>query len=30
MLKIVRDMFQEMADRGYQDLGTQAIIDYYK
>ncbi|NLD26709.1 MAG: NAD(P)-dependent oxidoreductase [Acholeplasmataceae bacterium] len=30
MLKTVRDMFQELADRGYQDLGTQAIIDYYK
>lgn len=30
MLKTVRDMFQEMADRGYEDLGTQAIIDYYK
>ncbi len=30
VLKTVRDMFQEMADRGYQDLGTQAIIDYYK
>ena len=30
MLTTVRDMFQEMADKGYGDLGTQAIIDYYK
>jgi 3-hydroxyisobutyrate dehydrogenase-like beta-hydroxyacid dehydrogenase len=30
MLTTVRDMFQEMANKGYQDLGTQAIIDYYK
>ena len=30
MLETVRNMFQEMADRGYQDLGTQAIVDYYK
>jgi 3-hydroxyisobutyrate dehydrogenase/2-hydroxy-3-oxopropionate reductase len=30
MLTTVRDMFQEMADRGYGNLGTQAIVDYYK
>jgi 3-hydroxyisobutyrate dehydrogenase-like beta-hydroxyacid dehydrogenase len=30
MLKTVRNMYQEMAERGYQDFGTQAIIDYYK
>lgn len=30
MLTTVRNMFQELADKGYQDLGTQAIIDYYK
>lgn len=30
MLKTVRDMYQEMAERGYQDYGTQAIINFYK
>ena len=30
MLTTVRDMFQEMANKGYGDLGTQAIVDYYK
>src|SRR5690606_37589037 len=30
MLTQVRDMFQEMSDRGYENFGTQAIIDYYK
>lgn len=30
MLTTVRDMFQEMADNGFGNLGTQAIVDYYK
>lgn len=30
MLTTVRDMFQELADKGYGDLGTQAIVEYYK
>lgn len=30
MLTQVRDMFQEMSNRGYDNFGTQAIIDYYK
>ncbi|HHX79340.1 MAG TPA: NAD(P)-dependent oxidoreductase [Acholeplasmataceae bacterium] len=30
MLHTVRDMFQELSDRGYSEMGTQAIIDYYK
>lgn len=30
MLNTVRDMFQELSDRGYSEMGTQAIIDYYK
>lgn len=29
MLHVVRDMFQELSDRGYSECGTQAIIDYY-
>ena len=29
VLKTVRDLYQEMAERGFADLGTQAIIDYY-
>ena len=30
MLTQVRDMFQEMSNRGYESFGTQAIINYYK
>lgn len=30
MLIQVRDMFQEMSNRGYENFGTQAIINYYK
>ncbi len=30
MLHTVRDMFQELSDRGYSEMGTQAIIDYYR
>ena len=30
MLTQVRDMFHEMSNRGYDNFGTQAIIDYYK
>lgn len=29
MLHTVRDMFQDLSDRGYSEMGTQAIIDYY-
>lgn len=30
MLTQVRDMFQEMSNRGYENFGTHAIINYYK
>jgi 3-hydroxyisobutyrate dehydrogenase/2-hydroxy-3-oxopropionate reductase len=30
MLTTVRDMFVELSNRGYENYGTQAIIDYYK
>lgn len=30
VLTQVRDMFQDMSNRGYENFGTQAIINYYK
>ena len=30
MLHTVRDMYQKLADEGYEDLGTQALVKYYE
>lgn len=30
MLHTVRDMYQKMAEKGFEDLGTQALVKYYE